>query len=430
MRLTGLLLVVAATTALLGWYRPFESVCALGTLATFAVTWWILRRRGGATADEDEVYEPESPRAREFVLGILLGFAWLFVAAGAISALAKTRIHALFVDEAGQAMASRLEMLARNGAWSSILAKFDWPLPARIGQSAQTRIDRLYYAALIHAAAGITDPLARCTAQREAATFADANGIDPLDRSPFTCAAPESAGQPLGAARIRVLKQEQDPAGRTVVTVAVTDFSGMPLSRLDQNSFLAVAQGREVVVANVVYAPTVSPSRHFAIVVGPLSTRAHVTAAQVARGILSGMIRSIDRLETLNCCSSDAGLWVVLTRALGSIRSQPGGLILVTEATEPLPPMFAETLIRDLRNAHAPLHLVVFGNGGSGLRELDTIARDSGGRRLNIAADDVSAIRKTLAEPLAQEGVYFVALDGRFRNVTVALATPRAEGAQ
>ena len=34
---------------LLGWYRPFESVCALGTLATFAVTWWILRRRGGAT---------------------------------------------------------------------------------------------------------------------------------------------------------------------------------------------------------------------------------------------------------------------------------------------------------------------------------------------------------------------------------------------
>src|SRR6266550_2124846 len=152
MRLTGLLLVAFAGAALLGWYRAFEAACALGTLIILGMTWWMVRRSRRSTADEDEVYEPESPRAREFVLGILLGFAWLFVTAGAIGALAKTRIHALLVDEPGQALANELELLARNGAWSSILAKFDRPQPARIGPSARARIDRLHYTALTHAA--------------------------------------------------------------------------------------------------------------------------------------------------------------------------------------------------------------------------------------------------------------------------------------
>jgi hypothetical protein len=428
MRLTGLLLVAAAATYLFGWLRHFEGICALGSLAILVVAWWIVRRGRHAAADDDEVFAAESSQVREFVLGVLLGVVWLLAATGVIGALSKTRVHAWFVDEPGLALASELEMLARNGAWSSILAKFERPLPARAGPSVRTRIDRLHYMALTHTAAAIADPLLRCSALREAAAFADSKGIDPLDRSPFTCTVPGSPGQPVGSARIRILKREQDPARRTVLTVAVTDSLGAPLSRLDKSSFLAVAQGQEVPVADVVYAPTVSPPRRFAIVVGPLRSRVHAATARVTSGVLSGLIRSVDRVETVTCCSSDADLPVVLGRALASIRSQPGGLILLTDATVQLPPLSADTLRRDLRAAQVPLHLLVFGNGGDALRELETIAHDSGGRRLILATADVPAIRNALAEPLIGEGVYFVALDGSFRHATVALATPRRGG--
>ncbi len=261
MRLMGLLLVVVTAGALLHWYQPFEAVCGLAVLLMFCAMWWMMRHRRSGAVDEDELYElePESTRAREFVLGIILGVGWLTVATITITALAKTGVHGWFVDEPGQALATELEMLARNGAWSSILTRFDRPLPTRLSSSARIRIDRLHYIALTHAAANIADPQTRCTAQREAGAFAEAKMIDPLDRIPFLCEPAAASGEGLARATVRILKQEQDAAGRTVVTVAVSDSSGIPLSQLDANSFVAVAQGREVSVASVVYAPSILP---------------------------------------------------------------------------------------------------------------------------------------------------------------------------
>ncbi len=142
------------------------------------------------------------------------------------------------------------------------------------------------------------------------------------------------------------------------------------------------------------------------------------------------MLRAADHLETLTCCSPEADLARVLSLAIGLTRSQPGALVLLSEAKDSLPRESNDSLIRDLRAARVPLHLVVLGNGGDGLQDLEMIVHDSGGRRIKIATEDVSAVRKMLAEPIASEGVYFIALNGRFGNATIALAKPRLEERQ
>ena len=196
MRVIAFVLVSSVIALLLGWWRSFEGFCSLSVLAVFAGAWTAVRRLRPASPEEADGYEPESPRAREFVLGCLLGLAWVAVTAGAIRGIAGTRIHGWFIDGPGEALAAELEMLARHGAWSSVLDRFDRPLPAHISTAARTRIEKLHYTALTHAAAAIADPAARCAAQRDAATFADAKGIDALERLPFTCAPSDSTLRP------------------------------------------------------------------------------------------------------------------------------------------------------------------------------------------------------------------------------------------
>jgi hypothetical protein len=150
-----------------------------------------------------------------------------------------------------------------------------------------------------------------------------------------------------------------------------------------------------------------------------------VAQAQVVRGVLSGMMRSIDRLEVIQSDRSSGPL-PALTQAVEFVHTQPGGVVLFTEAESPFDGDLRAVMLQALQAAHVPFHVVIFGRGGKGRDEAEAMARDSGGRHVVVADSDIAGVRTAFAQSIAGEGVYFVALDGRYRRVTVALR-PGAE---
>lgn len=421
MRLAGMFLVVIAAVLLLHWYRPFEGVCAGVPLVTFLVVWAFLRRRRCRGGD-DEGYPNEGSLGREFVFGLFIGVLWLLSASLAVHGLRNTVVHGWFVDEPGATMVHELEVLAHNGAWPSILAQFDHPLPAHVGRVAQATIDRYHYLALANTAVRISDPGARCVAQQLAEAFADKHGVDPVGRLPIVCQAGTSTGNSLAGSNLRQLKQSLDPAGRTVVKVAVSDSFGSPVTGLSQSNFLAIAGNNEVPIVEVTYAPAVSPTQRFIVVIASIKSPAARDLVQAIPGFLNGLIRSTDRIEVMNCCTAGSGLSDVLQDAVVRLRSKPGALILITDGRESPSPESATALLRSL-HGHAPMHVLLFGRGAAG-KQLESMAEASGGGHWSGVPDDFPALRKSLAAPLAGEGTYFVVLNGKYSGARVTLASP------
>jgi hypothetical protein len=424
MGLTGFVVVAVAASAALGWYNPFEGTSAAFMVAVFLLGYILLSRAKARGGDDDDAYPDEKSRMREFVFGVGIGAAWVVLTFLAISALRITPVYGLFVDKPGESIVRDLETLARNDAWSSIVKRSGQPLPAHIRPAAQAAIDRLHYLALAHSAASIGDPEQRCNLQRDAESFANEHRIDSLSRIPFTCVSPPVAITSTTGASLRLLKRDLDPAGRTVLTLLVLGYSGAPLTGLAGNNFVAVAEAREVGIANVTYAPSELPSRRFVVVTSRMRSRQHNDLAQSVHGMLTGLVGGSGRTDSFD--AADTPLFDALTQAANRFHGESGAVILLAEAEEPLSAESVPLLISSLRKAHAPLHLILFGDAGTAPNLLAQIARDSGGSYHSVKQGSLTTLRNALAPPLADEGTYFVTLNGRFPRATIALSSSRA----
>jgi len=422
MRLTGMLLVVAVATVILNWYRPFEGACGGFVLAVFLLVHALLRRARTAEFDadpdlvNDELLNDE-PSVRELALGALTGVLWLIVTTAVVLGLSNTRVHGWFFDEQGEAFANELDVLARNRAWNEIVALPDRPTSAHMSLAARARVDRDRYLAMANLAATLSDAGARCDAARTAESFAETHGIDPPGRLPVTCQPASNVSRAQSGSHIRLLTRTADVAGRTVISVSVADPQGAAVVGLGQGSFAAIEGGREVPIAEVAYAPSVSPPNLILLVVAPAATSARTVAA--VRGLLTGIVRDRDHVETVDC-SAHCDLATALLNASNRLGTQPGALILLTRGDEFPSPGSASSLLSRLRRATVPLHVLMLGRGGAA-SQWENIANRSGGSCRETNLTDLRGLRVSLAASVIGEGTYLLVLEGRHNRAEVAL---------
>lgn len=430
MNLTGFIVVLISAIAILGWYHPFEGACAgLVLFAFLIVSIFVARSRSLAPDEDEEVYAAQSSRARKFVFGILLAFLWVALSALTIHALRETLVHGWFVDEPGDALSHELETLARNGAWSSVLSRLNRPLPPDIGRPAQARIDYLHYLALTRSAADILDAAARCAAERQADDFAQRHSIDLLHRVAFTCPAARSQERPPADAKLEKLKQERDPAGRTVFTVRVSNSSGAPVAGLGPGSFIATETGREIAIVQAQDAGTARPRRRF-VLLPAMRHNTNTALIRLFEQVLRGLARPTDQVEEVRCCTEGSDVSIAIRNVLGRSSVQPDAIFFLTDGSYTLSPESGSTLLRALKQARVPLHLFAINTNEVAGSELHDIARESGGIQGSFTQSTLGHVREVVAKLVSLDGVYLVALDNRYSHPSLALRSARQDGAQ
>jgi hypothetical protein len=431
MCITGFIVVLIGAVTILGWYHPFEGACAGVVLFAFLIVWILVARsRSHAYDDDEEVYAAQSSRARKFVFGILLAFLWVALSALTIYALRETFVHGWFVDEPGEALSHELETLARNGAWASILSRLNRPLPPYIGRPAQARIDYLHYLALTHSAADIADAAARCAAQRQADEFAQRHSIDVLRRLAFTCPVVGRQDRPPADAKLEKLKQERDPAGRTVFTVRVSHSSGAPVAGLGAGSFIATETGREIAIIQTQDAGTARPARRFVLLAPPLRHEPDAALVELFEKAVRAVARSTDQVEEIRCCTEGADISVAIRNALGRPSAQPDALFFLTDGRDTLSRESGLTLLRALKHARVPLNLFAIDSTEAAASELQDIARESGGIQATLTQSTLGHLREVVAKLVSLDGIYLVVLDNAYPHPSLALRSARQDGAQ
>lgn len=263
-------------------------------------------------------------------------------------------------------------------------------------------------------AAALPDPASRCAAERSAESFAETHAIDPSGRLPVICQPTVAVSHASPGARIRILTNSVDPAGRTVVSVSVTDQIGAPILGLNRNSFTAFDNSREVLMDEVTYAPSVSPPKLFLLTIAS-SAR---TVGPI-RGLLTGLIRDRDRIESVDC-GAHCDLAAALLNAANRLSSRPGALILLTNGEQFLPPEAAQPLLPKLRRGMIPLHILLIGRGPAAAQWEDLATRTGGSFRKPSLAD-LTGLRRSLAASILGEGTYLLRLEGRHNKAEVAL---------
>ena len=423
MRTVGITAVVLGAVVFLGWYTPFEGICSGAALVIIVVAARAFRRASALEEDDEEVYPDNPSRLRDFTFGAGIGLLWLALASAMIWQLRSTRVHGWFVDDAGAAVVRDLNVLGQNEAWDSILTRLNHPLPPRLGQGSQAAINNLHYLALAHKAAQMSDPLSRCSAERDAEAFARRHAVDPVTRFPVT---PCPAGQLVPLAKgeqVSVLREANDPLHRSMLTVIVTGSSGAPVIGLDKENFVAFAGGREVTIVTAEYAPRVSPNQNYEVVIAPLRSRAADALAETALAIMQRSRRPNDGIKISRCRPRGEDI-VALLRAASSHPASAEGAVFVVTQRDDLPGRdLASDLLDNLKRSKIPMHLVVVGTCASAVPNLSWLAASSGGSRICISSNNELEIRKLFSIPFLHEGVYFLTLDGHYRNVGVALTS-------